>query len=665
MKSRAVAILFTIMINTCCYHALFGQSEIDSLKALLEDNPNDTIRIDVYIALHQRLVDYDTVQSLAYLQNAISLSEENNNTNRLANGYLTRSFYYWNKGQLQNARKALIKVEELLPVVSNIKIEGSFYNYQGLVNFGEGNYEEGVDFFIKALSIFETIGDIEGAAKCYNNIGSIYFELDKLDDALKSYQRALTLLNDNYQEEKIGRFLGNIGLVYRAKGDYQKALEYYKRSLEINEKYGYEKDAAINLQNIAVLYTKMENYPEALQHMLSSNEISRKIDDKIGILYSSHGLASIYGKMGQSDKSIDELEKVLILAKNLNLKEEIKNIYESLSNYYEETKQFDLALKNRKYYESWKDSLINENHLNQVKELEIKYETAQKDNQISELAYQNELQAKETQRQSTIKKAFIGGFILTTLLAGLIIYITRQRLKNQKLLAEKDKEIKEVNFRQQLSELEMKALRAQINPHFLYNCMNSINRMILEKENEMASQYLAKFSKLVRLILENAEKPSVPLQNELAMLEAYINLEGLRFKGKIKYAISVDESVDPDTTYLPSMVLQPFVENAIWHGLMNKNDDEEGLIKISVKEENEILNCAIEDNGIGREAALELREKSILKTKSMGMKITEERLKLIAKEGWERLINIVDLKDHTNQPLGTRVEITLPLQNQT
>jgi LytS/YehU family sensor histidine kinase len=253
---------------------------------------------------------------------------------------------------------------------------------------------------------------------------------------------------------------------------------------------------------------------------------------------------------------------------------------------------------------------------------------------------------------------------LITLLAGSVIYTTHQRLKNQKLLAEKDKEIKEVNFKQQLSELEMKALRAQINPHFLYNCMNSINRMILEKENEMASQYLAKFSKLVRLILENAEKPTVSLQNELAMLEAYINLEGLRFKGKINYTISVDESVDPDATYLPSMVLQPFVENAIWHGLMNKKNGVSGMIKISVKEENEILNCSIEDNGIGREAARELREKSVLKTKSMGMKITEERLKLIAKEGWEKLVHIIDLKDQLNQALGTRVEITIPLYNQ-
>src|SRR5690606_24518322 len=116
------------------------------------------------------------------------------------------------------------------------------------------------------------------------------------------------------------------------------------------------------------------------------------------------------------------------------------------------------------------------------------------------------------------------------LLAGLLIYILHQRIKNQKALTAKNEEIKEVNFKRQLSELEMKALRAQINPHFLFNCMNSINRMILNGETENASRYLTKFSKLVRQILENSEETTVPLEDELVMLESYIQLEALRFR---------------------------------------------------------------------------------------------------------------------------------------
>src|SRR5690606_9941868 len=159
-----------------------------------------------------------------------------------------------------------------------------------------------------------------------------------------------------------------------------------------------------------------------------------------------------------------------------------------------------------------------------------------------------------------------------------------------------------------------------------------------EKDN--ASQYLAKFSKLVRLILENAESSRVSLQNEMSLLESYIQLEGLRFKGRIQYKINLDPALDVSATYLPSMVLQPFVENAIWHGLMHKGEHETGLLQINVMEKDGRLFCSIEDNGVGRDRARELADQSELRTKSMGMKITEERLRLLSKQSWEKLVNI-------------------------
>jgi LytS/YehU family sensor histidine kinase len=309
-----------------------------------------------------------------------------------------------------------------------------------------------------------------------------------------------------------------------------------------------------------------------------------------------------------------------------------------------------------------KDSLFTESKIKEVNELQARYQTEKKDKQIALLAQEKAIQAQETQRQASLKKASIGGGILISLLGGLLLYIFRQKLLTQRLIAAKDGEIKEVNFKRQMSELEMKALQAQINPHFLFNCMNSIHCMILEGENENAALYLSKFSKLVRLILENAENATVTLQSELTLLESYIQLEGLRFKGKIAHTITVDKSINPDDTYLPAMVLQPFVENAIWHGLLHKSStDQPGVIAIRVTEENNRLYCIIEDNGVGREKARELRDQSVLKTKSLGMKITEERLRLLSKEWIDPLIRITDLKDAFNGALGTRVEINIPI----
>jgi LytS/YehU family sensor histidine kinase len=234
----------------------------------------------------------------------------------------------------------------------------------------------------------------------------------------------------------------------------------------------------------------------------------------------------------------------------------------------------------------------------------------------------------------------------------------RQKIRNQKIISEKNEEIKVTKYQQAMAALEMKALRAQMNPHFIFNCMNSINRMILGGENEDASKYLSKFSKLIRLTLENSEKSMISLEDELALVEAYIQLESIRFKGKINYKIDVDSTVDPTSTNLPSMVLQPFIENSIWHGLMHKS--EPGNILIQVRMEEELLKCTIEDDGVGREMAPKFSYES-QKGRSMGLKITEERLRLISRNHLNEYIQIIDLKDASNNALGTRVHIRIPL----
>jgi sensor histidine kinase YesM len=185
--------------------------------------------------------------------------------------------------------------------------------------------------------------------------------------------------------------------------------------------------------------------------------------------------------------------------------------------------------------------------------------------------------------------------------------------------------------------------------------------MIRNGDNKNASGYLTKFSKLIRSILENAEDTEVSLKNELAMLESYIQLEVLRFKENIDYEIQVQKDIDPENTYLPSMVLQPFVENAIWHGLWHKKEAAKGKISILINQKQDQLVCLIEDNGVGRQKAFEMKQKSILKSKSLGLKITEERLRLLSKELKKQLICITDLKDQAGIALGTRVEINIPI----
>jgi ligand-binding sensor domain-containing protein len=214
-------------------------------------------------------------------------------------------------------------------------------------------------------------------------------------------------------------------------------------------------------------------------------------------------------------------------------------------------------------------------------------------------------------------------------------------------------------FSKQKAELKMQALRAQINPHFIFNCLNSVNRYILTKELHEASHYLTKFSKLIRGILENSQTKMVSIENELSMLKLYMELESTRFERKFDFSIEVAPEINAATTQIPPLVIQPFIENAIWHGLLNKQD--KGLIEIKLAYDGEIIKCSVRDNGIGREMSRKLKGNSAVHHESLGIEITRKRLLLLYQNKGNRpVIQINDLYDESNSPSGTQVLIAIP-----
>ena len=214
-------------------------------------------------------------------------------------------------------------------------------------------------------------------------------------------------------------------------------------------------------------------------------------------------------------------------------------------------------------------------------------------------------------------------------------------------------------LKEQLTKVEAKALKLQMNPHFLFNSLNAIDNYILKNEKIKASDYLSKFSKLMRQILDYSEVSSITLTQELETLELYIKMERLRFQEKFDYELTVNPEVDTDKAKIPPLILQPFVENAIWHGLLHLEED--GKLNIEIENIKDGIKCVIEDNGIGRERAKSIKTKSAIKHKSHGIRITEERLKLnneLNKIGAN--IYIEDKYDDLGNPIGTKVIIHLP-----
>lgn len=234
-----------------------------------------------------------------------------------------------------------------------------------------------------------------------------------------------------------------------------------------------------------------------------------------------------------------------------------------------------------------------------------------------------------------------GGIIALSLIFIIHRFRSRQALKKEKL-------------RKQMAELELQALRSQINPHFIFNSLSAIYQLIQSKQNTEASQYLNKFSKLIRKILQFSEQKSVSLKSELEISRLFLDMEKLRFEEKFDYDIEIDDKLDLESIFIPPLIIQPYLENAVWHGILHL--EKKGKLTLGVTGSEERWRIVIDDNGIGREAAIEIRSKSALKDKSRGMNITLQRIKLNQLIGNDSAsVNIVDKKDAQGDSTGTRV----------
>ena len=249
------------------------------------------------------------------------------------------------------------------------------------------------------------------------------------------------------------------------------------------------------------------------------------------------------------------------------------------------------------------------------------------------------------------------GLLLIAIIA-ILFWLYTFKLKQVK----KEEAIKS-QFAQQIAEIEMKALRAQMNPHFIFNSMNSIQKFILKNDSFSASQYLTKFSKLIRLILDNSNQNYISLESEIALLKLYIEIEDLRFDNQFEYEIKIDDSLNTEAVQIPSMIIQPYIENAIWHGLLHKETKGKLTLEIT-KLDDAMIKVVVSDDGIGRQKALELKSKQILKRKSYGLQITEDRIDILNKTKSNKTqLQIFDLKDEEGNPTGTKIELIIPIQS--
>ncbi len=264
----------------------------------------------------------------------------------------------------------------------------------------------------------------------------------------------------------------------------------------------------------------------------------------------------------------------------------------------------------------------------------------------------------------------MGGMFLFAVLTLIVFRNITLKRRNEKLQRErlenelKVQQVQNARIQEELqhraTELEMQVLRAQMNPHFIFNSLNSINRFILQNNTAKASEYLNKFSRMIRLILQNSHEELITLENELKALQFYLELEAERFDHHFEFKIVVNDELDVSNLKVPPLIIQPYAENAIWHGLMQK--EEKGHLVIELFQEEQLLCCKIIDNGIGRRRAAELKSKSAFLNKSMGMHLVADRVANLQHQRKKHMsIMVFDIVLPDGSAGGTEVLLKIPV----
>ena len=273
-------------------------------------------------------------------------------------------------------------------------------------------------------------------------------------------------------------------------------------------------------------------------------------------------------------------------------------------------------------------------------------------------------QQKENYQAQLIEQLRLNEKLSNDLNAQLNEEVNRQTEEYRKQALEleraREKELR-LKYEQKIVMSEIQSLRLQMNPHFLFNAMNSIRYYILKKDRKEASNYITRFSQLLRLILKNSRRPAIPISDELQSIKLYVEFEQMRFDQRFEFDLQVDHALEEDTIYVQPMIVQPFVENAIWHGLMQK-EGECGYLMVRYEREDDRIRVVIDDNGIGREKAKELKSKGLTQ-KSFGLQITESRLKMMGHiQDDQKGFEIIDKTNENGDPRGTKVIVYLKIE---
>jgi tetratricopeptide (TPR) repeat protein len=643
MKPSYFRIFYAFFILSGLFNSLQAKDPIpyDSLLVYMNEaiRANDKEKICLYT--HQIGVHYwingKIDSSLYYTQKAYDLACEIKDTSFQIKSLTTTAYNLQQQGNLAEAigkfNKAISlseKFKDTLLWANSLENLSVIYGATGC-----SDYPHALELLQKAAKLKEDFGAYDMLPGTYKNISVIFKEVKDTLNREKYLLKAVNLVDEGkvinptfkaavYNEA--GRFYTD------EKVDFIKADDYFTKVLEISQQLNWKKGISASLSNKANIKEMQGEYESALKLLYEALKLKIEIKDFYGTVNAYHSIGKINEKLNNFKESVENYEKSFKLALENNLSNELKKNYQGLYSVYRKMGNYKTSLEYYEKYSALSDSLTGVNHKKAVAELETKYQTEQKEQQIEQLTSEKKIETLKA-RQRKLVVFILGALLLVSALLGYLIF-RQKSLSNQK----------------RESELNQKLLRSQMNPHFIFNALGTIQNYIYNNRADDAGKYLAKFAKLMRNILESSIKEQIPIEQEVETVTNYLNLQQIRSNNNFQFEVIVDGSQHDEL--IPPMLAQPFIENAIKHAF--KPDDLNSKISVRYIFSEEVVSIIVEDNGIGINSTTNI---NVSDHKSYSIQLTCERLRLFNKQNRKSgSISISDLSEKGGK--GTIVEIS-------
>jgi tetratricopeptide (TPR) repeat protein len=623
----------------------------------------------------------DNAQALEYYNKAIKVGEEIGEKEIVGDAIGNSARVYYQMGDYKKSIEnnfRSIKISEELGNKLNI---AHGLNGIGACYVDQGDYPKAMDYLFKALGIFEQLGLKRSVAASRVNIANVFLHEGDTTQALGNYRQALKLYEELENNVGVAYCYTSIGNVYQVRKELEKSLEYYEKALKISYETEDKDLTGKLLANIGNTYYFSHKYINAVAYLQSSLKIFTDVGDREGIAKTFAVLGDCFlaiiregstnaiskkaitiapeiskywtavsipaGKAALLSAAFDNYQKGLALGREINAQGVMQSCYEGLSAAYKLSNNYKKALEYADTARTVKDSIFSKDNNEKIVRLEMKNQFGSQ-HLADSLKHAQDIQVGILKLQKQKWALYIS---LAVFIFVIVLTVLFQRTKTARARV-----AQQAMFSRQLLEIELKALRAQMNPHFIFNCLNSIQAFILRENKEEATAYLQKFSKLIRMILDNSQKTSHTIEDEAEILGLYMDMERLRLKNKFDFEIKMSGDLDPTFTEIPSMVLQPLVENSIWHGLTNS--PYKGLLTVEFIKKEDRLICIVKDNGVGRDKSKELKSVNATKHESKGLKLIEDRL-----QAWSQVNDLQYIfktfNNNNGQETGTSTEITI------